>query len=555
MDPAVEQDTARRMTARYVAALCVIALCTFAAFVLTTGVIDRHQDTLEVINVSGRQRMLSQRTALIVTLLQTETAAGRRAALLRDLEEATTAFEAAHRRLTGTGPEPALGHAIRELYFAGPDPLNDRVLRFIGALRAVLAAAPAGTPSAMAEVRHVTDEALGRLLLRLEEMVDRYQQDGEAGFRSLRDVGAAALALTLLTLVLEVVLIFRPMVRQATHQLAEIGRMAASLERTNEGLEAQVRARTAELSAAKEVAEQAHRAKSRFLAQASHDLKQPLQAAGMFTGMLERTVEQPRAQILLRDLRAAQRAMDELLTAILDLSRLESGVITPRLAEVPVGPILDRLAAEFAPLAAAKELRLSAPSCSATVRTDPALLERILRNFLSNAVRYTEKGGLLIGARRRRGLLLLEVHDTGRGIPEDDRQRIFEEFIQLDRPDRDRSEGIGLGLAIADRLARLLGHTLTVRSRPGGGSVFAVSVPVTASGAGCFHRSEDAGGDRMATQSQPAAPDTAATDKEKAAPAEKPRTRQDEAAPGTPGSGENIDPRTGERFIEGIGGG
>lgn len=478
------------MTVRYGLALTVIAICTLTAHVMTERVIAQHQDTLEVVNVSGRQRMLSQRAALLVEKIGSTRDIGERAALIPRLDEVVVMFESAHGRLTGMGPEPGLGLAIRDLYFAGPEPLNDQVQGFIAALRAVMAAAPAGLPPDFAPARLVTEQALGPLLDRLDAMVARYQETGEAAFRTLRDLGLAALAITLLTLCAEVLVIFRPMVRQVQRQFAEITRMAERLERSNEHLEEQVRLRTAELHAAKDAAEQAHRAKSRFLSHAGHDLKQPLEAIGMFTGMLERQVATPRGQALLKDMRSAQRSMRDLLSAILEISKLESGVVVPRLQTVALAPILDQLAAEMAPAAEERGLRFSAPATDAVVWTDPFLLERILRNFLTNALRYTETGGVLIGCRRRDGIVWVEVHDTGRGIPEADRARIFEEFIQLDRPDRDRSEGIGLGLAIAERLARLLGHPLRVWSQEGRGSVFAVGLaPATADAGGQTSRS------------------------------------------------------------------
>ncbi len=465
----IGRTTARWMTLRYSLALAVIALCTLAGFLMTERVISRHADMLEVVNISGRQRMLSQRTALLVEQLRHSTGAAERAAITRRLAEATEMFESTHRRLVGSGPEPALGGAVRDLYFDGPDPLNALVLRYIAALRAVIAAGPAGLPPEMEAPGYVTGQALGMLLERLDDMVARYQETGERGLVTLHRLGLAALLLILLTLCVEAMVIFRPMTRHVQRQFARITRMA-------EELEEQVRARTAELHAAKEAAERAHRAKSRFLAHAGHDLKQPLQAISMFTGMLERQTTSPRGLALIKDLRLAQRSMHELLGAILDISRLESGVVEPKLADLPLAALFERLEAEFGALAAAKGLRLRVVATGATVRSDPVLLERILRNLLANAVRYTEAGGVLLGVRRRRGLLWIEVRDSGRGIAEADRRRIFEEFVQLDLPDRDRSEGIGLGLAIVERLARLLGHALEVRSVEGRGSVFAVAV-------------------------------------------------------------------------------
>ena len=473
--------TARWMTVRYALALTLIALGTLAGFVMTEGVIGQHERMLEVVNVSGRQRMLSQRTALLVEQLKTATDPAARTDLARQLAVTTDMFEAAHRRLSGrAGPEegPPTGPPPNDLFYGGADPLDPVVTGHIAALRRVIAAASAGQPPDRAEADRITSQALGPLLDRLEEMVALYQEEGEEGFQTLHRLGLTALLITLLILAVEALAIFRPMTRQVRRQFTEILRMAETIERANATLEQQVRERTAELHAAKSAAEQAHRAKSRFLAHASHDLQQPLQAIGMFTGMLERQPQSAKAAALLTDLKAAQRSMRDLLNAILDISKLESGAVTPRLADLPLSPLLDQLEAEFAGLAEDKGLRLRAVPTNAVVRSDPALLERIVRNLISNAIRYTETGGVLVGCRTRGDRLWIEVYDTGRGIAEPDRRRIFEEFVQLDRPDRDRSEGIGLGLAIVERLARLLEHPVTVRSVEGRGTVFAVGVPL-----------------------------------------------------------------------------
>ncbi|CAO3435441.1 ATP-binding protein [Azospirillum endophyticum] len=477
----IGKTTARWMTLRYALALTLIALGTLAGFIMTERVIGQHERMLEVVNVSGRQRMLSQRTAFLVERLKTAADPAIRMELGRQLSETTDMFEAAHHRLSGrAGAEegPPLGPPPQNLFFSGPDPLDPVVADHIAALRRVIAAASAGRAPDAAEANHITAQALGPLLERLERMVTLYQEEGEAGFQTLHRLGLAALLITLLILVVEALAIFRPMTSQVRRQFADILRMAETIERANATLEQQVRERTAELHAAKTAAEQAHRAKSRFLAHASHDLQQPLQAIGMFTGMLERQPQSGKAAALLTDLKAAQRSMRDLLNAILDISKLESGVVTPKSVALPLSPLLDQLEAEFAGQAEAKGLRMRAVPTNAVVRSDPALLERIVRNLIANAIRYTETGGVLVGCRTRGEMLWIEVYDTGRGIAEPDRRRIFEEFVQLDRPDRDRSEGIGLGLAIVERLARLLGHPVTVRSVEGCGTVFAVGVPL-----------------------------------------------------------------------------
>ncbi|HYD30022.1 MAG TPA: ATP-binding protein [Azospirillaceae bacterium] len=461
---AERQDAARWMTLRYGVALLVIALCAIVGFVMTERVIVEHAGMAEVMNISGRQRMLSQRTAMLVERLLHAATPGERAGLIRQLSLATDSFEATHRRLTGPGP----------------DSLNDAVADYISALRQVIAAAPLAITPDMPAVRHVRIEAAGPILEQLEAMVARYQERGEAAFDTLHRLGAVALLLTLVTLTLEMLVVFRPMTRQVQHQFTEIGRITGQLRAVNENLEEQVRQRTQELAIAKEEAEKANQAKSRFLAAAGHDLLQPLQAISMFTGLLERMVDGARGRAILRDLRRALNSMRGLLDSLLDITRIEAGAVAARPEQVALAPLLDQLAAEFGPQAESKGLALRVIPSSAWVHTDPALLLRILRNFLSNAVRYTESGCILIGGRRTGSALRLEVHDTGRGIPEADRRRIFEEFIQLDAPDRDRSEGIGLGLAIADRLARLLEHPLGIRSTEGRGAVFSVTVPVVA---------------------------------------------------------------------------
>lgn len=473
----IDETTGRWMTLRYSLALAVIALCTLTGFLMTERVIYQHADMLEVVNISGRQRMLSQRTALLVERLRGAANAEERRAITGPLTEATEMFENAHRRLTGTGRGPTLGVAARDLYFQGPEPLNGMVLRYIAALRSMIVGGADGQAPDPATADFVVEQAQGPLLSRLEDMVARYQTTGERGFTTLHRLGLAALFLTLATLCVEALVIFRPMTRHVQRQFAEITRISRELAQSNETLEEQVRARTAELRAAKDAAERANRAKSRFLAHAGHDLKQPLQAIGMFTGMLDRQVQSPRGLALVRDLRLAQRSMHDLLNAILEISRLESGVVEPRLTDVPLAPLFQQLTAELGGLAEAKGLGFRVVTTGAVVRSDPFLLERILRNLLVNAIRYTEEGSVLLGCRRRGGRLWIAVYDTGRGIAESDRRRIFEEFVQLDRPDRDRSEGIGLGLAIVDRLARLLGLTLELRSIEGRGSAFAIGLP------------------------------------------------------------------------------
>ncbi|MGE5517304.1 MAG: PAS domain S-box protein [Bacteroidota bacterium] len=233
-----------------------------------------------------------------------------------------------------------------------------------------------------------------------------------------------------------------------------------------------------ELFGAKEAAEAANVAKTRFLAAASHDLRQPMQALGMFVAVLAgRPLDDAQAALVTR-IQDSVTALEGLLNSLLDVSKLEAGLVVPHQAEFPVAAMMDRLAAEFEPLCAAAGLELTVVPSKETVRSDPALLERILRNLLNNAVRYTKTGRVLFGCRRRGRKLSFEVWDTGIGIPQSEIRNIFREFHQVGNLGRDRRQGLGLGLAIVERLAQLLDHPVAVRSQEGRGSVFSTLVPL-----------------------------------------------------------------------------
>ncbi|MFQ5785853.1 MAG: NahK/ErcS family hybrid sensor histidine kinase/response regulator [Alphaproteobacteria bacterium] len=228
---------------------------------------------------------------------------------------------------------------------------------------------------------------------------------------------------------------------------------------------------------AREAAEEANLAKSKFLAAASHDLRQPLQAMRMFVAALAVRTREAENREIIGHIEDAMESTDGLLNALLDISKLDAGVLKPEIVDFAIGELLTRLAAGFRPQAEAKGVDLRLARCGVAVRSDPALLEDMLRNLLANAVRYTERGRILLGCRRRGDRLRIEVWDTGDGIPPDQREAIFEEFHQLGNPERDRTRGLGLGLAIVDRMSRLLAHRVTLDSTPGRGSVFAIEVP------------------------------------------------------------------------------
>ncbi len=232
-----------------------------------------------------------------------------------------------------------------------------------------------------------------------------------------------------------------------------------------------------ELTRQKDIAERASTDKTKFLAAASHDLRQPVQAIELFVDALDHDLKGHPSRPLVERIRAAGRGLEALLNALLDFSKVDAAAIRPEKRDFPLAEIFDRLHADFAPQAAACGLSFRVMPTAAWVHSDPAMLERILRNFAANALKYTPAGGILIGCRRAGNAFRIEVHDSGIGIPAQAQQAIFREFYQLDNPERDREKGLGLGLAIADGLARSLDHQLALRSTPGRGSTFSVSVP------------------------------------------------------------------------------
>ena len=227
---------------------------------------------------------------------------------------------------------------------------------------------------------------------------------------------------------------------------------------------------------ARQDAELANTAKSRFLAMASHDLRQPLQTLALLQGLLARAVEGDKAQKLVARLDETLSAMTGMLNTLLDINQIESGYVQPELTTFSVRDVLARLRDEYTYQAQSQGLTLHVASCNFMVHSDPRLLEQMIRNLLSNAMKYTPKGKVLLGCRRRAGVVSIEIWDTGVGISEDQIEAVFNEFHQIGNTERARSRGLGLGLSIVERLAKLLGHHVTVRSKPGKGSVFAIEI-------------------------------------------------------------------------------
>lgn len=240
-----------------------------------------------------------------------------------------------------------------------------------------------------------------------------------------------------------------------------------------------------ELSQQKAIAEQArseaetvNRYKTQFFAAASHDLRQPLHAVGLFAAALSERTTDPEVKNIVASINASVTGLDGLFNALLDISKIDAGVIKRELAHFPVNDVFDRVRTDFEPEAREKKLKFRVVSTRAYAHSDPVLVERILRNLVSNAVRYTHKGGVVVGCRRRAGALRIEVWDSGVGISADQQSRVFDEFYQIGNPERSRARGMGLGLAIIRRLCQLLGYEITLVSVPDRGSVFRFEVPL-----------------------------------------------------------------------------
>lgn len=232
-----------------------------------------------------------------------------------------------------------------------------------------------------------------------------------------------------------------------------------------------------QLTIEKEVAEAANLAKSRFLAAASHDLRQPMHALNLYLASLTELDTSKSMQTCVENLSKCAKAMNDMLDTLLDISSIDAGALQPRSSAFPIASILDRMRVEFEPLARAKGLTLRIARCSAFVYTDEEIAKRMLRNLVSNAVRYTERGKILIGCRQRDMQLRIAVYDTGLGIVPEKQHAIFEEYYQINNHERNRAKGLGLGLAIVQRLAKLLGTSIMLNSKPGAGSLFAFDLP------------------------------------------------------------------------------
>jgi signal transduction histidine kinase/CheY-like chemotaxis protein len=248
----------------------------------------------------------------------------------------------------------------------------------------------------------------------------------------------------------------------------------------NEVLVAQLMNEKRVADEARRAAEDATRSKTKFFAAASHDLRQPLQAIGIYCSLLKKRAQGP-LEPLVKNLSSAVDSLSKLVEELLEISRLDAGAIQPRVQQVLIDEMFTALEQEFMPQAAGKGLALRVRHAGIAVESDPVLLARVLRNLLGNALRYSMRGGVLLAARPRGGLISLEVWDTGPGIRKEELDRVFEEFYRGESSRGEAASGFGLGLSIVKRICSVLGHPLIVTTRPGSGTVFRVEVPLSSS--------------------------------------------------------------------------
>ncbi|MDT3736949.1 MAG: ATP-binding protein [Denitratisoma sp.] len=260
----------------------------------------------------------------------------------------------------------------------------------------------------------------------------------------------------------------------------------------NETMARQLAIQNTELEEARNTAELASRAKTQFFAAASHDLRQPLHAMGLFAAALADKALDGEVRNMVASINASVDALEALFNELLDISKIDAGAIRPKTETLALNSLLQRLRIDFKAEAEAKGLDFRVRRSGATVCSDALLLERVLRNLIDNAIRYTRSGGILVGVRRHGANWRIEIWDTGIGIAPEQADKVFDEFYQVGNPERDRRKGLGLGLSIVRRLAELLGHTLALRSRQGRGTVFTLELPAACAPAPEAHPAEAA---------------------------------------------------------------
>jgi signal transduction histidine kinase/CheY-like chemotaxis protein/HPt (histidine-containing phosphotransfer) domain-containing protein len=465
---AFPQSGAGRLTWLYIAALSSVALLSLAGQAIVQFYFDRQMSDSNVINIAGRQRMLSQRIAKAALALRDAANPSQQAERDRELRETLALWQRCHRGLQRGDAElglPGANSPEVQRMFAELEPSFAGVLSPAQRLSSKNPGG-AGDPSSLAAgvgeiLRHESAFLRG-----MDAIVSAYASEASQRVARVKRIEQTLLAITLAVLLLEGLFVFRPAVRRIRMMLAAIGEAGAKL------------------ATAKEAAEEANRAKTRFLAVTSHELRTPLHAVLGIAEQLQKTPLDASQQEGLAVLRDAAATLLTLVDDLLDLARIESGKLELRMEPVPLGPLVDRTLSLVRPAAEGKGLCLSLAreaGLPAAIVTDRLRLSQVLLNLLGNAVKFTDRGSVTLSLDRLpdengRTRLRFKVADTGIGIPPDEQRRIFESFAQVDASLSRARGGVGLGLAIARRLAELLGGTLELTSQVGSGSQFAFAM-------------------------------------------------------------------------------
>lgn len=515
MEIAESSQSSRWMTKRYIIALTVIALLAGLAYTALSMVIAQQESTGAVVNISGRQRMLSQRTALFVQRLLLARTPAQYEHFSVELTKATNLLERSHQGLTQgdatLGLPSEMSDTVRAMYFGGDDPLNTQMKTYIAALREVLAADFGSLRPDQPEVEYILSTAPGPLLIALDRMVWQYQREGEAVIRMLHRLEGGVLALTLVTLMLEALLIFRPMVRQVgaqlqhiltisdtlRHEVSERKRAEESLQKAHDELEKRVIDRTAalteeirqrekaqeELHAALMELERSNSDLQQFAYAASHDLREPLRMVSSYLKLLERRYKEKLdkdAQDYIDYAVDGAKRMNGLIQDLLLFSRVETQGKEP--VAIDTSTILEEVRRNLTPQLDETKGTLETEDLP-PIKADPSQVLLLFQNLVSNGLKFSAPGVpplVKVSGTAKEGGVTFCVSDAGIGIAPEYQDRIFNIFQRLhtieDYP------GTGIGLAVCKRIVERHGGRIWVESEKGNGARFLFTLP-DASGA------------------------------------------------------------------------
>lgn len=453
----------------------VLALLTLVSAATFFALLNDRSNMLEVVNIAGRQRMLSQRAVYFATRIGQTSDAVQRAAAVNRLNTTVAQMAASHQRFLGMAMSPE----VRDLYLGDEGAVAPMLDNYLARLRQIATRGTDHIPAA-ADVEAVQAIGLGPMLASLERVVAAFQADGERQAQRLLVIQVVALVGTVLVIGAVFLWLFMPLARRIERQMAENAAISADLVGARQYLEDEVSRRTRDLEAVRAEAVAARQLKSEVLAAVGHDLQQPVEALGlMLSSAQARLTDAPeRAAAVLVDMQGVVASMNGLIDGMAAVAQVENGIVSAQRRPMPLGPILDQMKAEFGLVAERAGLAFTVWPAAFMVESDPLMLQRILRNLLANAFRYTTDGSVTVRPETLPDRMVrISVVDTGCGFPEEDRDRLFRAFTR--GVDDDAPAAMGLGLSICDRLCRRLGHGLGVSSGPGGkGSMFWIDLPL-----------------------------------------------------------------------------